>query len=116
MANAVASVTVTDFWYDGKRQHAIGLISITNFNYITNGIPLVWTGQEFIKSATTPVHVQINGLGGFIYSYDYTNATIRIYITGAALSGALAEQINGTPLTTGISTDTIKYHAIFKLI
>ena len=48
MANAVASVTVTDYWYDGKRQHAIGLVAITNFNYVTNGLALSWAGHEFI--------------------------------------------------------------------
>ncbi len=116
MANSVATLTVTDFWYDGKRQHVIGAITLTNFNYITNGIPLSWTGQEFVKSATSPTHVDIDGLNGFMYSYDYTNNTLRIYKTGAALSGALLEEIGGAPLTANISSDTIKYHAIFKLI
>jgi len=66
MANAVASLTVTDYWYDGKREHVIGLVAITNFNYITNGLPLSWTGQEFVKSATSPVKVDLDGINGFV--------------------------------------------------
>ncbi len=116
MANSVASVTVTDEWYDGKREHVIGLVSLTNFNYITNGIPISWIGQEFVKSATTPVHVDFDGIAGFIYTYDYTNLTIRVFQTGASASAALAEMVNGVALTAGVSTDTIKYHSIFKLI
>lgn len=116
MANSVASVTVTDFWYDGKREHAIGLIALTNFNYVTGGIPITWVGSEFIKSAIGPVHVQFAGIAGFTYVYDYTAATIRIFVTGSAALAALTELVGGAALTTGVSTDTIKYHALFKLI
>jgi hypothetical protein len=116
MANSVASVALQDYWYDGKREHVVGTIALTNFNYITNGIVVPFTGQEFIKSATSPVVVLISGIAGFIYVWDYVNLTIRIFQTGAGLSSALAEQVNGAPLTAGISTDTIKFYAIFKLI
>ncbi len=116
MPNSAATITVTDFWYDTKRQHVVGLVALSNFNYITNGIPLSWSGQEFVKSATSPIHVDLDGIAGFMYVYDYTNNTIRIFVTSASALGAMTELVNGAPLTTGVSTDTIKYHAIFKLI
>lgn len=116
MANAIATPTVTDFWYDGRREHAIGLIGITNFNYVTSGLPVSWIGQEFVKSAISPTWVNFSGVAGFIYVYDYTNNTIRIFVTGSAALGALTELVGGAALTAGVSTDTIKYHAIFKLI
>ena len=75
-----------------------------------------WLGQEFVKSATNPTHVDIDGVAGFMYVYDYTNNTIRIFVTGAAALGAMTELVGGSPLTAGISTDTIKYYAVFKLI
>lgn len=116
MANAVATPTVTDYWYDGKREHVIGLIGITNFNYVTNGLALSWAGQEFVKSATSPVHVDFDGVAGFMYVYDYTNNTIRIFVTGSAALGAMTELVGGAALTAGVSTDTIKYYAQFKLL
>jgi len=121
MANSVASLTVTDTWYDGKREHVVGTVVLTNFNYITNGIPLVFTGQEFIKSATAPVLVNITGVAGFMYVWDYTNSTIRIFQIGAIAStpfvaAPITELIGGSPLTSGVSTDTIKLYALFKLI
>lgn len=115
MANATASLTVTDTWYDGKREHVIGTVAITNFNYVTNGIVLSFTGQEFIKSSTNPVVCLITGVGGFLYGWDYTNLSIRIWSQNGATGGFL-ETPGGSPLVTGISADTIKLYAIFKLI
>lgn len=115
MANATATLTVSDYWYDGKREHVVGTVVITNFNYVTGGIPLSFAGQEFIKSATTPVVCLITGVGGFLYSYDYTNLSIRIFSQNGT-TGALYETPGGSPLVTGISTDVIKLYAAFKLI
>lgn len=116
MANALTTATVTDQWYDGKRQHAIGLIAISNFNYVTGGLPITWVGQEFIKSSIAPVMCLITGEAGFTYIYDYSAATIRIFVTGSAALGALTELVGGAALTTGVSTDIITFYAIFKLI
>lgn len=115
MANATATLTVTDTWYDGKREHVVGTVVVTNFNYVTNGIPLSFTGQEFIKSATTPVWAMITGVNGIRYSYDFTNLTIRMYGQNV-VTGALYEVPGGSPILSGVSTDTIKLYAIFKLI
>lgn len=117
MANAVATPSLVDNWHDSKRQHVVGTVAITNFNYVTNGLPISWfTTIPLIKSDVNPVFCYFAGLNGFVYSWDYTNFTIRIYQTGSSLSGALQEMTGGSPLTAGVSTDTIRFYAGFKLI
>ena len=114
MANTATTVTVVDEWHDSKRENVTGSISFSAGNYVTNGVSVTWTGQEFIKSATAPVFVNFWGIAGYVYVWDASHASIRIFQSAAA-SNPLSE-LTTAALPGGVTGDTIKFFAVFKMI
>lgn len=133
MADAVATLTVTQSWTDGKRLHVVGKLSISPDDYTTGGIALslINLGVNSLPIPTIqPVVVSdIVGLGGYygfdvgtLYQYRYQDApfnpspqspnsflaqgVLRIFLSSTELSpGAIPAEV---------LKDTIKFYGIFQ--
>lgn len=103
MATAVGTLTVTDVWSDGKRQHVIGTVAVdaSPATYLTGGLALALTDAK-IKSQQAPKRIQLNGKSGFLYEYDRANAKMKIRVPVRITGGASAA---GTGTVQGKAAD-----------
>lgn len=122
MATATVTVTVNSFPLGvdqtGRFGHLYGsgigggaITIATGGTYVTNGLPVTWNVPENIYSGNSgnPFYADLAGTAGFLYIYDSSRNTIRIY--QSAGSGApFAELGNGASVTA----DTLAYHAVFQ--
>ena len=116
MADATATVTVNAFPtgvdQTARFSHLYGTIAIsTGGTYVTDGLPVTWDVAENIYSGNSgnPFYADMWGLAGFLYVYDLTNNTIRIF-QSAGSAAAFAELANGASVTA----DTLAFHAVFQ--
>jgi len=100
-----------------------GVLTFTAGNYVTGGILPVYStildqsGQK-VQLATynvAPDTMYVQSIAGaatgqYIYSYNKATGKIQIWVTGAALSGPLAEYTNGTAITP-IIADVVEFEA-----
>jgi len=99
-----------------RRQIIDGTVAISPSpgTYVTNGLPISFTNEQLKVVSTKPAAVSFSGLAGYVYVYDYTHATIRIFETGNATTGVpLQELANALAMPAGVSGDTITFHAEF---
>lgn len=109
------TVTITDDWSDGKRQHVVGTLTFAG-TYATGGEAITWSGFK-IKSKLSPVLCQIEGIAG--YHYEYVPSTKKVIVRGqeptssTAAVIALSEHAAAT-YVSAVSGDTVTFYAIFK--
>lgn len=120
MATALTSVTVTDFWYDGKREHVVGTITIAAGDYVSGGLTVNFQGIPQIKSSLLPSYVVINGLIGYKYTYlpgtTIANGTIKIFIEQTVATNTPLGEHTAVTLSGNVTGDTITFYAIFKAL
>ncbi len=114
------AVTVTDKWDDGKRLHVIGTLAFSG-NYATGGDTLSFAGKVYASRAALAVQVQ--GIAGFVYevSLGTTIANNLVLVRGQeptnATAGVIAlTQHAAAAYVAGVTGDTVRFHAIFKLL
>lgn len=118
MAAAVVTVTKIDIWHDTKRIHVLGTIAITAgpATYPANGIPISLVGLEGMVTAQDPERMRIDGLSGYVYTYDSVHKTIRIFEAPSVPPAPLDELAADSAIPAGVSGDTISFDAIVKLV
>lgn len=122
-----ATLTVKQYWTDGKRQHVVGTLALTG-NYTTGGIPLGLLVDGIFTSQSI-VHSDVTGRGGYygfdigtLYEYRYVPApyqsgigapanflsegTLRIFESGTEISAGA--------LPSGVTEDTVFFYGIFQ--
>ncbi len=111
------SFTLTDFWDDSRRLHVIGSIAASG-SYSTGGDTLDLSTAA-LQSLSPPIGgaVEVEGDAGFDYRWvsgtTLANGKVKIFQTGAALSGPLAELAAGA-YPAAITGDAIAFKAVFK--
>lgn len=117
MAVSTAVPTQRDDWHDSKRLHSVGTVAVgaSALTYVTGGIAFsLWAGK--VKANTAPVWIDVQGIGGYIYCPVYGtdgSLTKLIIMQNGAGSGPNLE-LAASAIPSGVSGDTITYHAIFK--
>jgi len=101
----------TSRWFDGQRLHQVGTITVSGSYLTPLGEPLSFADGE-VKSSRIPDYVEIHGQsGGHDYNYvpgsDITDGTMAVFLAGV--------EIVAGAYPAGVTNDTIKYHAIFKM-
>lgn len=121
MATSTTTVTVTDTWYDGQRQHIIGTLIVNAGDYAAGGLVVDFSKFK-IKSTKVPLvsAVQMWGIGGFIYAYvaGATLALGKMMVfaeTTVATNQPLLEYTN-TAASAGLLADVIRFHLIVKAL
>lgn len=112
MANAVATVSITDNRYQssfGNQYRVLFSVTINNANYVTGGIAMNFFNAE-VKASRTPMAVRVWGISGFDYSYvlgaDASTGLLKIFQGGTEATG-------GSAIPAGVLADTIQGEAIF---
>lgn len=119
MAVAIAVPTVTDQWFDTKRQNVVGTLAISASpaTYAPGGIVCNFLGK--IPSNRIPSFVQINGISGFTYAYvpgtDASNGLVKVFVETAVGTNTPLSEHTTAAIVAGVSGDTITFEAIFKL-
>ena len=119
MALALATPTVTQQWFDGKRLHIIGTIAIgaSPLTYAPGGPVMDLTGVG-ILSSRIPEWAHIKGAAGFLYRYikGATNklGTVMIFAEGAVSANAPLLEHTTAAIVAGVSGDTIDFYLICK--
>lgn len=122
MANSTVTVTVNAYpdGFEISQNKARlfgdgtdGKIAIGAGSYPVNGLPIDFSGLIAGINGDV-VDARMSGVAGYIYIYDRTHGTIRIFQTGAALSGPLAEIATTTP--AAVTTDAISYAATLNRV
>ena len=125
MATAAVTVTATTqkTWNDGQRIHAVGTIAIGaspgTYQNLANGGMVMNFQAAKLPVQQIPDYVKIDGIAGYIYAWDpsigTTAATPAFGIfESSGSTGAMTELSNGATIPSGVSGDTITFHAIFK--
>lgn len=78
--------------------------------YVTNGLPVSWNLPENVTPNDAFQANFTSPSTGFVYVYDPTNVTIRIFATGTASGDALNELANLTSITAA----TLNFEAWFQ--
>jgi hypothetical protein len=119
MALALATPTVIDKWYDGKRLHVIGTIAIgaSPLTYAPGGPVSSFSG--LVQSSLPPIWVRVGGMAGFIYKFikgtTIASGTLMIFTEGTVAANAPLTEHTTAPIVAGVSGDTVDFYAIFKL-
>ena len=118
MAAAVATLTVGNSWADQK--YWVGgtvAISASPATYTAGGIPFN-LNQSAVKASRTPSDVQIQGTGGYIYSYikgsDNSNGLLKVFVQDAVATNPLIEMADALAIPAGLSGDTISFQGRWK--
>ncbi len=112
------AVTITDRWNDGKRLHVSGTLAFSG-NYATGGDTLDFTGK--VLASRAPVAVRVEGIAGFRYEVNIGSGIanslvlVRQYNYPAASAGP-ATELSAAAYPAGVTGDTVRFHAIFKLL
>jgi len=107
---ATSIVTVSKSNYPDTLSKGLGLnrlfgtIAIGAGTYLTNGLPVVFSGISPASSGDV-AFVVLTSIAGNIYTYDPVNKTIRVY------SAYATEYTNGATIGAGITGDTIYFAA-----
>jgi len=120
MADAVATPTVTQQWFDGKRTHVIGTIAVSASpaTYATGGIVCDFTG--LVKgNNSAPQFMQVLGQAGFIYRF-VAGATVSagkfmIFVENTVGTNSPLAQHTVAAIGSGVSGDTINFYGIFDM-
>jgi hypothetical protein len=122
MSTSTTTVTVTDTWYDGQRQHVLGNILINAGDYAAGGLVVNFQDPK-IKSTLVPDNsaVQIWGAAGFIYVYvagtTIANGKMEVWVsTASATTNDPLTQYSTTASSAGLIADVTRFHAIFKAL
>jgi len=115
MAVATITLTPTESWDDGKRIHVIGTLAISAAadTYGVGGLAVPTPAVPGVVSSSKPYDFIANGLAGYIFTYDFTNAKlmVRVLKNAAATNDPLSE-LTAIAIPAGLSGDTIRFHAI----
>lgn len=120
MALSTGVVTVTDSWYDGKRQHVVGTIAIgaSPLTYAAGGTVTAFNASG-VQSSLAPSFVLVNGIGGFIYRYvpgtTIANGKLMVFAEGTVATNAPLVEHTVAAVAAGVSGDTISFYAVFKV-
>lgn len=77
--------------------------------YVTGGLPVTWNLPENVTPNSAFQATFWSPSNGFVYVYDATNKTLRIFVTGTAANDALNELANLTAITAA----TLNFEAWF---
>lgn len=118
MAAAIATLSVGNSWDDIK--YFVGgnlVVTASPATYTAGGIALN-LNQSDVKASRTPSDVQIQGTGGFIYSYvkgsDNSNGKLKIFVQDGVSQNPLAELTDASAIPAGVSGDTISFQGRWK--
>lgn len=116
MAASTVTVTASQFPQgvdQTARCHIIrGSIAIaTGGTYVTNGLPVSWDIPENI-TPNDAFQSHFWALDGYVYVYDPTHVTIRIFVTGTAANDPLNEVAN----LTSLSATSLTFEAWFQRV
>lgn len=84
----------------------------TGGTYVTNGLPITWKLPENITPNNAFLAYFQSPSNGFVYYYDPTNVTLRIFVTGTSANAALNEVAN----LTAITATTLTFEAWFQRV
>lgn len=104
------ALTITDHWDDGKRFHVIGTITPT-VNYATGG-DILNLGIPNVFSSIPPVHVNVTGVG--LYLYSWVAGTTLANGKMKAVSLATQAEVPAGAYPAGITADVIQFYGIFR--
>ena len=114
------AVTVSDKWDDGKRLHVVGTLAFSG-SYATGGDTLSFAG--LVPASRAPLVVRVSGQAGFIYEVNIGSgiANSLVLVRGQEPTNATAGVIALTQLAAaaypaGVTGDTVRFYAIFKLL
>lgn len=111
------AVTVTDKWDDGKRLHVIGTLVFSG-SYPTGGDTLDFTGK--VPASRAPLLIMVEGKAGFVYGASLgstiANNLVLVLVEAAVGVNTALAQHTAVAYVAGVTGDTVKFYAIFKLL
>jgi|SRR5277367_1512193 len=124
-----ATLTVSQSWTDGKRQHFVGKIALSG-SYVAGGVPLSLLVDGIFTSQPV-VHSDVAGKGGgygaalgTVYDYRYVNAPVSQGAPGIPPNQFLAQGLlriflAGTELSagafpSGVTSDSVFFYGIVQ--
>ena len=119
MGVATTTVTVTDKWFDGQRQHVCATVAISasTDTYATGGLVISFAGQ--IPTNAIPSLVQIQGITGAVYGYSpqttANDGKIMVFVENTVGTNTTLTEHTAAAVASTVSGDTIKLYGIFKL-
>ncbi len=122
MATSTTTLTVQDFWYDGKREHVIGTLVVNAGDYAAGGLVVDFTTLTAVKSSLVPssAAVQIWGVAGFVYAYapgtTIANGKMQVFAETTVATNQPLLEYTATASSAGLLADVIRFHAIFKAL
>jgi len=109
MSNSAATFTVNPFpnGVDDRARfrELFGTVAISAGSYPANGIPVTQIDSDPYGS-NAPVWLEMQGVSGYVFIYDPTHVTIRIF-ESAGSAAPLTEVSTTTP--SGVVSDTIAF-------
>lgn len=116
MAESAVTAVLSHKWDDSKRIHVLGALTIgaSPGTYTTGGIALNFltlitdTRQGFVPLpgiTKQPQYVNVQGIAGYFYQYDYVNKKLLIRSVGQATFTVKNGTI-GSNMTIGLSADS----------
>lgn len=113
MSTSVLTLTpaTNGLWADNARTHAVGTIGIAAGDYVTGGFTMDFQANiPHISTSKQPIWVDIRGIAGYKYEYDYTNKKIIIRQTGTVTPAGT----NSAPAFTGSALATHAHDLLVK--
>ena len=127
MATATATATVDATGPKGYRifndmdmMHVWGTLAIqaSPATYATGGLAISWTIPGIDTANLTPYHVEFFSVNGGLYEYEWNAASGKFQLfsasAGVANAAPFQEFTNATAIPANVSSDTIRFHAIFQ--
>ncbi len=121
MSTSTTTVTVTDSWHDGKRQHILGTIVVNAGDYAPGGLVVNFSTYA-VKSSLVPDNsaVQIWGVAGFIYAYEngttLANGKMMVFAETTVGTNQPLLEYTATASSSGLLADVIRFHLIVKTL
>jgi len=87
------------------KSHSYGTVTIpAGGTYVTNGLPLTFSGPDLQFASLTPIWGDFNSTSGLIYVWDLAHSTIRIFY------------VFGTEVANGatVNADSVQAHFVFN--
>jgi hypothetical protein len=109
--SSTATLSITNQDATQNSFDVTGTITVTSGSYPTNGIPVTWAAVQVSNPTPRKNSTRFSGLKGFVYVYDDTHGTLRIFQTGTAANDPLNEVSTTTP--SNVVSDTISVFVKF---
>jgi hypothetical protein len=118
------AVSFTDVWTDGRRIHAIGTLVFSG-NYAAGGDAIAIkaataTSTRNWKSKDHPIHVIIQGKGGYFYEYDLANRKVKVRQNKNPADAGGADipfpELAAAAYPAGVINDVVTFYAMGKKV